>query len=301
MSNRPRVPTVAPQLSPSERVALAGVTGALALAAVGALVVVPARTGAAVRPARPVHPQVAAERLTPGAPTPSARAGRVLAPVSDVEPLAVAVDAADPARLQVVLPSGPRVVDCNVVRPTVTVTEQTDTVVRLVVSGYEWVPKAAAASGGTTCVTASATAVPVSLAAPLGDRHVYDGASPTATVVADPGDLPAVTGLPAGYHQVSVQRAQPTAGRLVGERTYASGADRLVVRVGPRDQVAAPAQQDGGGLVDGQYVVVAGDARQRCATWTELSGRVRQLCSVGQAPLAAPALLRLARGLTGAG
>ena len=230
MSNRPRVPTVAPQLTSSERVALAGVTAALALAAAGALVVVPARSGAAVRSVRP--PQVAAERLTPAAPTPAERQGRVLARVSDVEPLAVAADPANPARLQVVLPSGPRVIDCNVVRPTVTVTEQTEAVVRLVVSGYEWVPKDSAASGGTTCVTAGATAVPVALAAPLGDRHAYVGSSPTATVVADPSDLPAVADPPAGYRQVSLRRAQPTAGRLVGERTYASGADRLVVRVG---------------------------------------------------------------------
>jgi hypothetical protein len=32
-------------------------------------------------------------------------------------------------------------------------------------------------------------------------------------------------------------------------------------------------------------------------TWTELSGRVRQVCSSGSAPLATPQLLRVARSL----
>ena len=286
------------QSSVRDRVALAGLTGVLMLAAVGALVTLPAHSDAAPRPRAGAAAARVAAPVAAGLPATSD--GRVLKHFDDAGYLGVVMDATRRNVLHVVVAQGSRAVDCNVLEPAVHVTEQSADAVRLVVSGYQYVPPASSGSGGTTCVTAGSTSIAVTLASPLGDRRVYAGSAPESTTVADPADLPAPGTLPTGYRVHSTSPVAPTADTLVGERSYSRGDDRLVVRVGSRYDVLAEGNQSTNTTVDGHYAVVTDSGAGRCVTWTELSGRVRQVCSSGAgdtAPLATPTLLTVARSL----
>jgi hypothetical protein len=298
-TSSPRVSTV-PPLSATDRLALAWLTGVHMLAAVGALVTLPARGDAATRPQARVAAasQVAEPVAAPVAGgLPKVKDGRVLTHFTDAGFLGVVMDAGRRNVLHVVVARGSRAVDCNLLEPAVHITEQSVTAVRLVVSGYQYVPRASSGTGGTTCVTAGSTSVPVTLAAPLGTRRVYQGGNAESTTVADPADLPAPGSLPVGYREHSTSPVAPGVDTLVGERSYARGSDRIVVRVGSRYDVLAEGDQSSDTTVDGHYAVVTDSGSGRCVTWTELSGRVRQVCSSGAAPLATPQLLTVARSL----
>lgn len=298
-SSSPRVSTV-PPLSARDRLALAWLTGVLMLAAVGALVTLPAHGNAPTRPqARAAATSQAAQPVA--APVagglPKVKDGRVLTHIADAGFLGVVVDAGRPEVLHVVVARGSRAVDCNLLEPAVHVTEQSGLAVRLMVSGYQYVPSASSGSDATTCVMAGSTSVPVTLAAPLGARRVYQGSNPESTTVADPADLPAPGSLPVGYREHSTSPVAPGVDTLVGERSYARGGDRIVVRVGSRYDVLAEGDQSSNTTVAGHYAVVTDSGSGRCVTWTELSGRVRQVCSSGTTPLATPQLLTVARSL----
>ena len=103
--------------------------------------------------------------------------------------------------------------------------------------------------------------------------------------------------LPAGYSADRVAPVVPTLERLVAERAYAKGTNRLLVRVGSRVDIVAPGRQTKDTTVDGSYAVVTRRDHERCVTWSEPSGRVRQVCSTGAEPLAGSTLLQVARSL----
>jgi hypothetical protein len=269
------------------RLGLAAATIALIAVAIVGLVTLPSTTKAVVKdtakttlPAREVD-------------------GRVLQRFSDAGFLGVVVDASDRALLHVVVAKGAEIVDCNVINPVPRVISQQGDNVRIVVSGYQYVPKATAENGlgGTTCVSAGSISLPLRLAAPLGQRRLYEGSSSSATTVADPADFPTVTALPAGYVARTTRPVSAATGNLVASRAYAKGADQLVVRIGSRFTVLAPGAVEVASNVAGQYATISRTPGQRCITWTELSGRVRQVCSVARTPLPAGALTAVARSL----
>ena len=121
---------------------------------------------------------VHADRLTADrALPPRTRAGRVLVRLADAGFSTLERDGSDTSLLHVLVPHGSAVIDCNLIAAQVTVLRQDSRQVRLLVSGYEYVPAADArhGSGGTTCVTAGTASLPVRLRAPLGDRAVFSG------------------------------------------------------------------------------------------------------------------------------
>jgi hypothetical protein len=177
--------TVVPRTS---RVGLLGLIATIALlmsAAVAALVTMPSQS-AASSPPQPVAQ--ARPAVTPSLP-PHRVGDRVLQHFADAGLLGVELDRSDPALLHVVVARGSRPLDCNVIRPDVSVIAQNASAVRIVVSGWEYVPRSTALTGrgGTTCVTSGSTALPVRLTSALGLRRVYDGRSPASTTVADRG------------------------------------------------------------------------------------------------------------------
>ncbi len=285
--------TLVPEVSAADRLALTGFAAVLMLAAVGALGTLPSH-GPAAGQVRIAAADIAAPAA---AGLPKVQDGRVLTRFADAGFLGIVLDGARSNVLHVVVPRGSRPVDCNVIEPAVHVTEQSASDVRLVVTGYQYVPRASAAAGGTTCVTAGSTSLPVELAAPLGDRRVYEGSAPEATTVADPADLPQPVTLPKGYRAHSTNPVTPAADDLVGERSYVHGDNQLVVRVGSRYDVLAEGDQRADATVDGHVAAITDGGAGRCVTWTELSGRVRQVCSTGTRPLATTTLLTVARSL----
>ena len=99
----------------------------------------------------------------------------------------------------------------------------------------------------------------------------------------------------------STNPVAPTAGTLVGERSYSHGATTASWSAWGRATTSWPrATRAPNTTVNGHYAVVTDSDAGRCVTWTELSGRVRQVCSSGAgdtAPLATPTLLTVARSL----
>lgn len=225
--------------------------------------------------------------------------GRVLQSLPDAGFLGVVVDAQNRALLHVVVPKGTSARECNLIQPMVTVTEQSADTVRILVTGFQYVPRSTAKRGlgGTTCVTADTTSVPVLLARPLGTRHLHAGTSPQSTTVADPLDFPTLHKLPKGYHQKSAEPVDANAGRLVAARVFSAGKARLTVRIGSRFDVVTPGVLRDDTTVGGDYAAVYTSARERCITWTALSGRVREVCSTGSKPLGTATLLPIARSL----
>jgi hypothetical protein len=273
------------------RLGLAGFLVALITVAIIGLVTLPTTSGATIK-------NTANTSRRPSLP-PHEVDGRVLQHFSDAGFLGVVVDPRDRALLHVVVAKGTRILDCNIVDPQAKVTSETGDNVRIVVAGYQYVPRATAANGlgGTTCVSAGSASVSLRLKAPLGARRLYEGAAPSATTVADPTDFPAVAALPAGYTAGTAVPVNAATGNLVASREYVHGPDRLIVRVGSRFTVLAPGSVESATTVAGQYASVTHGAGQRCITWTELSGRVRQVCSTARAPLGAAALTVIARTL----
>jgi hypothetical protein len=175
--------TVVPRVS---RVGLLGLIVTIALlifAAVAALVSLPTSSSAAPRA---MSPPPAGVRPDPPALPPHRVGNRVLQHFGDAGLLGVVLDSSDPALLHVVVAHGSGPLDCNVIRPEVSVLAQSATAVRIVVSGWEYVPMSTARTGlgGTTCVTNGSIALPVRLTSALGARRVFDGHSPTSTTPA---------------------------------------------------------------------------------------------------------------------
>jgi hypothetical protein len=116
-------------------------------------------------------------------------------------------------------------------------------------------------------------------------------------VVADPADLTQLHSLPAGYRAATVQPVDASAGRLVGTRTYVAGRATLLVRVGPRLDLPDPGAVESDVTIAGNFAEITSARDQRCASWTEISGRVREVCSVAARPLTAASLARVAASL----
>ena len=72
---------------------------------------------------------------------PATSDGRVLKHFDDAGYLGVVMDGTRRNVLHVVVAQGSRAVDCNVLEPAVHVVEQSADAVRLVVSGYQYVPR----------------------------------------------------------------------------------------------------------------------------------------------------------------
>lgn len=268
----------------AERLGLATATAGLIASAIVGLVTLPQEGGAA-------------DKRTPLPPHESG--GRVLTRLASAGFLGVVLDAQNRALLHVVVPKGTHARDCNLIQPMVTVTEQDADTVRIVASGFEYLPRSTAQRGlgGTTCVMAGTASVPVKLAQPLGLRHLHNSTSPQSMTVADPLDFPRLHTLPSGYRHRSASPVDDVAGRLVATRIYSAGKSRLTVRIGSRFDVVTEGVLREDTTVRGGYAAVYVGHGQRCIAWTEISGRVREVCSVAAPPLTTARLLPIARSL----
>ncbi|MBE7189293.1 hypothetical protein [Jatrophihabitans endophyticus] len=175
--------TLVPRVSTIGRAGLALVAALLLFAGVAELVQLgrpdkASATSSVVQAAG--HP----DRLTAARSLPARhRDGRVLERVQNAGLRGVRRDRGDTALLHVLVEHGAGVRDCNLIEPRVSVLSQSADAVRLQVAGYEYVPAAAARTGGTTCVRTGETSVPVLLKAPLAGRPVYLGRASEALSV----------------------------------------------------------------------------------------------------------------------
>jgi hypothetical protein len=198
--------------------------------------------------------------------------------------------------LAVVRDADPRRLDvwttCTVSHPVARVVGSDARRVRIGVSGEP------AGTAGPSCSTAP-TRVPLELAASLGDRAVYaDGVRrPVPVLSAD--ELPAPSYLPTGYRADGVQPVAPGDGRLVGERDYRNGTDRIVVMVGSDTQVLLYRRPPGEHVTVGGRDAVITNHGGTCITWQVRASVDEAVCVIGNpdANLPTSEVVKIARSL----
>jgi hypothetical protein len=182
----------------------------------------------------------------------------------------------------------------------------TDPIARVVASGAAWVR--ITVSGEMTVDHSSAhschtppTPVPVELPAPLGDRTVFAGDDVEQTPVLAADELPRPGYLPGGYEPDGVQPVAPGDDRLVGERDYRNGTDRIVVMVGATEQLPAhglASQRAALTTVNGHSALITFESGT-CVTWTIRASVDEAVCAIGNpgANLPTGEVVKIARSL----
>jgi hypothetical protein len=219
---------------------------------------------------------------------------------------AVVLVPSNPRALDVVLEHSDRPGACSLLAPRVTVVSQDGDVVRLRASGQSHVPlsEGGAPIGGAPdalvmCAVHGYLAVRVELARPLGTRRLVDDGG-RMIVPLDPAAYPRPTYLPTGFVAVASHRIDVAAGHLNALRRYQRGADVLEVQAGDAGSVLRPAMQPVGDVTLGnQQALLSADAGNRCVSWLEHSGQLREVCDYPAmlVPMARSQLLRIARSV----
>jgi hypothetical protein len=154
-------------------------------------------------------------------------------------------------------------------------------------------------TGTSYSCTTTPVSVRVHLAAPLGSRRIVCRCSPSDVPVLRRFELPEPGYLPAGYLPAGVEPIRPLANRLVGQRNYSRGSDRILVMVGAEAQMPTAEQPVAGRVVVGNHDAVITDAAGTCVTWVVRPGVSEGVCSVGNpgSNLPTTEVVKVARGL----
>lgn len=102
----------------------------------------------------------------------------------------------------------------------------------------------------------------------------------------------------AGYTPDPVEPTAPSSNRLVGERAYHRGTDRVLVRVGAEAQTPTNTQSVTSHVRVAGHGAVVTAAEGTCVTWTVRSGVHEGVCAIdasGKSPLPLGEILRIAQ------
>jgi hypothetical protein len=192
--------------------------------------------------------------------------------------------------------------ECSVANPRVASVEWTSSSVTIVVSGSLLMPKpTGTGSYGFACASPGETPFVVHLDRPLGSREVRDGLRTAPVPVLDPTELPQPGYLPSGYLPDGTQPLDAASGRLIGERDYRNGNDRILVIVGMAEDIPAALATPVDHVMVGTRRAAVTTEAGTCVTWPVRPSVDISVCALGnpQGHLSTSEVVKVARSVQG--